>query len=168
MSETQSISPSYPSFAQIGLYKDFFQWSEENHIEFLKWWQSTEWTLQAIGEFNDIDDLSKKLSWNSKTRTSDYWLSFDQAANRLTGEPALICRNCSTNLAHPNTKNTGTKAMKNHLASAFCRQKAQLNRGKKGSQRSIQESLSEYVSLISIKININANPKVDCLDSGSF
>ena len=71
--------------------------------------------MKAIAASSESLDLAKRVSWDSKARISEIWKSFYQAANRLTGEPVLVCRNCGIILAYPSYKASGTKSMRNHI-----------------------------------------------------
>ena len=78
--------------------------------------------MKAIAASSESLDLAKRVSWDSKARTSEIWKSFYQATNRLTGEPVLVCRNYGIVLAHPSYKASGTKLIRNHIRTIICRQ----------------------------------------------
>lgn len=139
---------SLPSFQRIGRLGRFFQYSLEQHTEFIAWWTSTPWVIHEAAAQTTCYDLVSRLCWNSTSRTSEYWRCFNQAADRESGEPALVCQKCKKNLAHPNTKGTGTKAMKNHVLSAACRQQVYTqDRQGRERQASLNEIFAEAVSI---------------------
>jgi hypothetical protein len=105
-------------FSQIGPKNLYFRWKPEYHDKFVEWWLSTQWAVQAVA--NQSIDLVKQLNWESQNRKSIAWKQFDQGIHRITGEPKVICQNCNKVLAHPNTRNTGTKALSGHIASRQC------------------------------------------------
>jgi hypothetical protein len=124
-------------FTRIGRNQAFFSWTSEYHEQFLEWWLTTTWALRTIAL--DNDDLAKRLNWDSHTRKSTAWGSFNQAANRIDGSPVVICRQCGGSLIHPNVKATGTKALSNHISSIHCRKSSNGKGGHK--QLSINEAL---------------------------
>lgn len=152
--DIQNEDPFTPSFERVGRSGLYLQWTLPQHTEFVEWWLSTEWAVKAVATSGGSLDLVKKISWDSKARTSETWKSFHQAANRLTGEPVLVCRNCGTALAHPNYKASGTKSMRNHISTIICQQakrserseQSLLSRKDRDQQTSIQAAFSNTVS----------------------
>ena len=114
----QSIATDMLS--RVGQAQQCFKWSTDLNSEFTTWWSTTQWAIKNTArEQNAVSNI-----WKSTARTSKYWQDFDQAAHFRTGHPCLICQHCSSQLEHPRTKGTGTKALKNHLASSKCRKKS--------------------------------------------
>ena len=147
------VEPIEPEFDRIGKHRTHFKWTRDNHPRFIPWWTETEWVVERAGT-TDIDWV-KRLAWDSQHRTSIQWENFDQAAHRLSGEPALICRKCYTVLTHPNIKNIGTKALQNHISSLSC-QKGSMGTSQSNLQQTrIDEQRRSGVS--SIKISINSS-----------
>jgi hypothetical protein len=154
------VRPSSPDscshtslFSRIGRDQGFFLWTGEYHEQFLEWWLNTTWALRTIAL--DNDDLAKRLNWDSHTRKSIAWGSFDQAANRVNGSPVVICRQCGGSLIHPNVKATGTKALSNHISSMQCR-KASIGKGGPKQPLINEALLASSVSWISIRISIKS------------
>lgn len=137
------------SFELIGRTLLYYKWTKECHKDFTDWWLQTEWVLQKVAD-DENDDMLKLLGWNSTTRTSSYWQSFDQAALATTGEPAIICCRCQSSLSHPAVKNTGTSSLKNHLRTNACRAgNPALNHGRSTGQRSIEDTFRSSSQVIS-------------------
>jgi hypothetical protein len=131
------------SFNRIGRSKLFFQWTQEQHTQFLEWWLSTEWVINAAADQDGADDLATRVNWNSTSRKSEFWKSFDQAANRHTGEPVLICQKCGISIVHPGIRNSGTNALKNHVLSQSCRQIFQVRNNREGEHQASRYSIFE-------------------------
>lgn len=112
-----SLNTARSQLEKIGPGRQFFKWTADSHKDFITWWSTTEWYLnnEEKGRYSAV------INWNSTTRTSDCWQHFYQAANSQTGYPCIICQHCSASIEHPKTKNTGTKALRNHIGSAKCR-----------------------------------------------
>lgn len=119
--ETQSEDPFLtppPPCNLIGYSSQFYQWTRDHHSHFCDWWVEQSWTLTAIVDLStNSATLRKKLNWDSTARKSSVWTQFDQAANRKTGEPVLVCCKCSESISHPNVKGSGTSALGKHLVS---------------------------------------------------
>ena len=140
-------------FDQIGQGDLFYKWTLCLHSAFLTWWLETPWIVERA---STIDDWSKRLGWESRSRTSSVWQHFYQAANRLTGEPALVCQRCSYALSHPNVKASGTSTLSRHLESKVC-QTGTINGRHSGRQRTLGEVLQVQVSGVSRTISMKTN-----------
>jgi hypothetical protein len=108
-----------PSLNTVGQRSQCFQWTKDQHHQFLTWWLQTDWVATTVGLNNA--DVVKQLGWDT-TKRSVHWQQFYQAANRHTGEPAVVCQKCSIILAHPNSRvpATGTTTLGKHLTSKQC------------------------------------------------
>jgi len=113
-SEIFDYVPQNPGTNRIGRGGLFYEWNESKHDEFIEWWTTTPWAVKHSITSSDTD-ITKSINWNSKTKTSLYWSNYYQGAHRCTGEPVLVCRECANHIAHPNIKNSKTKAIKNYL-----------------------------------------------------
>ena len=142
-----------PQFDRIGRGELFFKWTPSIHSAFLTWWLETPWIVERA---STTDDWSKRLGWESRSRTSSVWQHFYQAANRLTGEPALVCQRCSYALSHPNVKASGTSTLSRHLESKVC-QAGTINGRHSGRQRTLGEVLQVQVSRVSRTISMKTN-----------
>lgn len=85
---------------------------ESSRNKFVEWWLKTEFGLQK--------DLQKSIIWNSESKKSDVWKSFDQVAHSKTGEPKVMCKRCQAVVVHPGYYQAGPSPMGKHLASTQC------------------------------------------------
>jgi hypothetical protein len=150
-SDTQSPTPPFNQIGQRGI---FYQWTQELHSVFLDWWLGTEWVVQHASNTND---WSKKLNWESVSKKSSSWKQFYQGANRFTGEPVVICQQCEAKLSHPNTKGSGTTALRKHTSSSLCLKGSKSRNNKGGRQTQLNEWTPTVVSKTSIRISIKSN-----------
>jgi hypothetical protein len=123
---------------KIGNGKRFYQWTKDLHQPFLAWWITTSWYHSN----NERGEEAIVIKWDSTNRTSNFWQHFSQAANTQSGHPAVVCQRCSTSIEHPNTKNSGTKALQNHISSTKCR-KGNFNSSKGFSQTQLFQTVSQ-------------------------
>ena len=126
-----------PPCKHIGSSQEFLQWEPEHHTEFIQWWLQRSWTRHAIRDKADNQSakIVNRLQWDSSHRISSSWDGFWQAAHLQTGKPVLICQNCSTELAHPNTLGSGTSTLGKHLRSVICSKKAKVSGSKMGGKQ---------------------------------
>lgn len=117
---------------------------EQSRNQFVQWWLTTGFGLDP--QYRD------GIHWEKKKK-SDVWEHFEQIAHERTGEPKLMCKYCSTVLAHPSHKRAGTSALKTHLKGNTCR----VDKEKQGPF--IDQMIQDTVSLKhSIPDIININP----------
>jgi hypothetical protein len=79
----------------------------------MAWWSDTTWAKNPDGALP---------RWNSLGRSSPIWKQVREAANIITGQPHVLCRNCGAVLAHPIPTGIGTKHLLNHRKTNLCRQ----------------------------------------------
>jgi hypothetical protein len=146
-------SPQEPLFNKTGPKQNLYLWNSIQHEDFVEWWKTTPWYTN-----NSAPGKTPRLHFDSKTRTSKVWANFDHAAHFQTGHPYAVCRQCSTALEHPDIKNSGTKALMNHMASLSCKKKDLLSRNQHQQSRlSFSSPLQRVYTLITIKIGTIAN-----------
>lgn len=109
------------TFTVLGNNRQFYQWLPQWHEEFINWWSQTDWVINRIQD-HGADILVKRVNWNMK-QTAECWNTFDQVANKRTGEPFLCCQVCQQSIAHPRAHgiNAGTTALRNHLRASRCK-----------------------------------------------
>jgi hypothetical protein len=94
---------------------NFVVYKEGQKEDFNKWWERTIWAKGVN------DGKHRHPHWNSNIRTASVWRKFTQVANRLTGEPRMVCKRCRTDFAHPRTaRRGGISLLKYHLQSIAC------------------------------------------------
>ena len=124
----------------IGKNTKCYQYTPEKADLFIDWWQTTKW-------YSEEPKWRKKMHWGSNDRLSDIWKSAIEGATIHDGRPMIICTRCDHALVHPSSKNTGNKAMQNHLMTAVCTSAASF-RGFK--QLEIYDTIPEQVDIIFI------------------
>ncbi|KAI9778255.1 MAG: hypothetical protein M1839_008279 [Geoglossum umbratile] len=94
----------------------FFVYTESQKEDFNMWWERTIWAEETgYGKH-------RHPNWDSRVRTALVWRKFTQVADRLTGEPGMMCDRCGANFAHPRTaRYGGTWPLECHLQSVDCR-----------------------------------------------
>jgi hypothetical protein len=132
---------------RIGSEAQYFKWSIKVHDDFIKWWISTPWVIEASQ--GDSGNIQRKIGWNSHIRKSPAWAPYYQAANASTGMPIVICQTCFIALQHPNIKSSGTSSLSKHTKSVQCQKsrKSQVP-GLRHHQQTLEMSLSQPVSVV--------------------
>jgi hypothetical protein len=113
--ESQSTAPTesgtFPipsSLKRVGVGRNqLVLWSNMTKADFIEWWLTT--------TFATTEESAKRVNWAQKSRSSEVWKIFDQAATVKDGKPMVICKICSAVLNH-SWKN-GTSGMKSHIDS---------------------------------------------------
>lgn len=108
-------------------------WTEMTKADFIEWWLTTQYGTSP---------KAKCVHWDGKGHKSDVWSSFDQIANIETGQPKVICKQCSTMFGHPSTH--GTNTLRRHKTNGSCQKS-------KGKQPDIQQSIQMKVCLLERK-----------------
>jgi len=100
---------------RVGIQKDHYEWSTHTNDDFIEWWHRTKW---YIAESRKPAKSQKIPTWG-KQRHSAGWEYFNEAAERISGEPKLICQRCDHPIKHP--KKNGTTGLSSHPLSIGCR-----------------------------------------------
>jgi hypothetical protein len=95
------------SFVKVGS-NAYYRFAEEQKEAFMQWWNATSYGRAHQKEGNP--------TFGSKARKRTYWDNYDECAKITSGEPAIICIDCGPLYPHLNKKNTGNRAMHDHLA----------------------------------------------------
>ena len=106
------------SLQHIGRLNHVVKWTKDTHDVFIKWWQATTWYEQHE---RSMPNILAKIAWDSTNRRSQQWRNYHQGADKISGEPYVVCCYCSKTLTHPGIKSTGPKSMATHLSSDICK-----------------------------------------------
>jgi hypothetical protein len=109
-------STSSDLFERIGKDKRCYKFAQENAQEFATWFKDTKYFQEeeALG----IKGMRKRIPrWGVRHNASG-WEYFIEGADRVSGEPKVICTRCDAILAHP-VKN-GTSGMTEHPTTKGC------------------------------------------------
>jgi hypothetical protein len=99
---------------RVGKNLSLYEWSARTNDDFLQWWTYTSW---YIAEMRKPQVLRKIPVWG-KERSASGWQYFNEAAERTTGRPKLICQRCDSDIGHP--KKNGTTGLASHPLSEKC------------------------------------------------
>lgn len=105
------------------------------HEEFLAWWRTTPYQ-------------DKTSHWMKGTRGGQGWEHYEQAAEKESGHPQLLCRRCGAAIRHPFWERKGTSGLKRHYDSEACK------RGGPASKRSLPEAFVSAAHWSSCKWNL--------------
>lgn len=82
------------------------------------WWYRTPWYRK----------YKKAITIFAPNRkTSEVWQYFRHIIRISDGKPSIQCTRCDSSLTHPTIANTGTSALKRHLQSGHCAQRAKIS-----------------------------------------
>ena len=136
--ESQTI-PS--SLERVGnRMKSWVRYTNMTKDDFVNWWLNTQYGSKLE---------AKRVSWDRKSYSSDIWAHFDQIAHSSTGQPKVICKQCSKILDHPTYTTNGTNALRRHWKKGNCKPAAE--------QSNIQQLIQQIVSYNQSKVRTKAN-----------
>ena len=109
-----SLSNDHDGLIQIGEGKRCYGFNPNTALSFINWHSGTSWAHQQ----NQITNSAKVVIRWGASRQAVGWGHFDEAADRFTGEPKLVCQRCDKVIKHPAIN--GTTGMDTHLKSKGC------------------------------------------------
>ena len=100
---------------RVGKDQDHYEWSNRTAADFDQWWYQTLWYIKEI---TLPENMQRIPNWG-RERNASGWQYFNEAAERVSGKPKLICQRCDSCITHP--RKHGTTALSSHPESAKCK-----------------------------------------------
>lgn len=106
-----------------GFFKKLFFWSKTEALQpiFLKWWDETLFDQKNNAMTKTMKNERRKMRWNSKSRTNEYWNNYVETIQILNEVFRLLCRRCEINISHSVFLNIDKNSLRNHFNNCQCR-----------------------------------------------